>query len=182
MQAGGRPAVLFHDPQLPLTSRAVAKSSLACTGIFRSNAVGKCIPLHWQLPMSATAKEQEKIRFEFLTHVLYTRGRFGFGCEEERTWPATIGMNKKGGMTDNEFEEYIKNSICPLYPDMEDTPGKWVLLKVDSSPGRNGKDLLLKCHFPRLYIFPGLPNATSVQQETDINYGPFKSIARDNLK
>ena len=133
-----------------------------------------------QLPTSATAKEREKIRFEFLTHVLYTHGRFG--CEEERTWPATTGMNEKGGMTDDEFEQFIENSICPLYPDMEDTPGKRVLLKVDSGPGRNGKELLMKCRFCGLYIYPGLPNATSVQQETDINYGPFKSIVRDNLK
>jgi hypothetical protein len=119
----------------------MAKSSLACTGIFRSNAAGECIPPHWQLPTSATAEEREKIRFEFLTHVLYTCGIFG--CEEERTWPATIGMNKKGGMTEDEFEQYIENSICPLYLDMEDTPGKRVLLKVDSGPGCNGEELLI---------------------------------------
>ena len=40
MRAGGRPAVSFHDPHLPLTSRSTAKSSLACTGIFRSSAAG----------------------------------------------------------------------------------------------------------------------------------------------
>jgi hypothetical protein len=31
-------------------------------------------------------------------------------------------------------------------------------------------------------MYPGLPNATSVQQETDINYGPFKTAVRLNLK
>ena len=31
------------------------------------------------------------------------------------------------------------------------------------------------------YIYPGLPNATSVQQETDINYGPFKGVVWRNL-
>jgi hypothetical protein len=102
----------FYGPQLPVTSRVVAKSSLACTSIFGSNAAGKCIPPHWQLSTSATAKEREKIQFEFLSHVLYMCGRFG--CEEERTWPATIGMNEKGSMTDDDFEQYIENSICPL--------------------------------------------------------------------
>jgi hypothetical protein len=63
MGAGGRPALSFHGPQLPLTSRAVPKSSLACTGIFGSNAAGKCIPPHWQLPMSGTAEEREKLQF-----------------------------------------------------------------------------------------------------------------------
>jgi hypothetical protein len=65
---------------------------------------------------------------------------------------------------------------------MEDTPCKRVLLKVDSNPGCNGKELLIKCCFCGLYIYPGLPKATSVQQETDVNYSPFKSIVRDNLK
>ncbi len=179
-RADGRLAVSFHDPQLPLTSRAVAKSSLACTTIYGSNAAGECIPPHWQLSMCATAKEREKLRFEFLSHILYTHGRFDY--EEERSWPAMIGINEKGGMADNEFEEYIKNSIWPIYPDMEDTPGKHMLSKVDSGPGRNGKELLMKCQLHGLCIYPGLPNATSVQQEMDINYSPFKSIAHNNLK
>jgi hypothetical protein len=108
-RAGGRPAVSFHDPHLPLTSRSKAKSLLACTGIFGSSSAGECVPPHFQLPTSVTAKEREKIRFEFLTHTLDTPGRFG--CAEERIWPCTIGMNEKGVMTDNEFKKYIDNSI-----------------------------------------------------------------------
>jgi hypothetical protein len=38
------------------------------------------------------------------------------------------------------------------------------------------------CLFRGLYIYPDLPNATSVQQEMGIYYGPFKSIVCDNLK
>ena len=178
--AGGRPAVVFYDPHLPIASRSVAKSSLACTGIFGSNAVGECVPPHFQLLTSATAEEREKVWYKFLTHILDTRGRFG--CEEERSWPCTIGMNEKGGMTDNKFKKYIDNSIVPLYPNLADTPGKRILLKVDSGPGCNGRDLLIKYHFCGLYIYPGLPNGTSVQQETDHNYGPFKGVVRDNLK
>jgi hypothetical protein len=53
-RAGGRPAVLFHDPHLPLTSRPVAKLLLACTGIFGSSTAGKCVPPHFQLPTRLT--------------------------------------------------------------------------------------------------------------------------------
>jgi hypothetical protein len=60
----------------------VAKLSLTCT------RTSGC----------ATAEEREKIRYEFLTHTLDTCGRFGY--MEERSWPYTIGVNKKGGMTD----------------------------------------------------------------------------------
>jgi hypothetical protein len=41
---------------------------------------------------------------------------------------------------------------------------------------------VIEVSFPLAVNFPGLPNATSVQQEMDINYGSFKSIVHDNLK
>jgi hypothetical protein len=44
-------------------------------------------------------------------------------------------MNEKGIMNNEEFECYIANSIVPLFPDLEDTPGKCILLKVDSGRG-----------------------------------------------
>ncbi len=119
------------------------------------------MPIHWQLPTAATAEEREKLRFEFLTHVCNTRSRFG--CDEERVWPCTIGLNEKGSMNDEEFDKYINNSIVPLDPDLEDMPGKQVLLKVDSGPGRNRRGLLNKARFQGVYLFPGLPNTTSVQ-------------------
>ncbi len=85
-------------------------------------------------------------------------------------------------MNNKEFNKYIDNSIVPLYPDLEDMPRKQVLLEVDSGPGCNGRDLLNKARFRGVYLFPGLPNATSVQQERDINYGPFKFVVHSNLK
>jgi hypothetical protein len=85
--AGSRPAVSFHDPHFPLTKRPAAKSSLSCTGIFGSNAAGECVPIHWQLPTAATAKECKKLWFEFLRHVCNTYGRFG--CNKERVWPCS---------------------------------------------------------------------------------------------
>ena len=90
-------------------------------------------------------------------------------------------MKKKGGMNDEKFERYVGNSIVPLFPDLEDVPGKRILLKVDSGPGLNGRDLLNKCRFRGIFIYPGLPNATSMQQKMDINYGPFKGVVRRNL-
>jgi len=56
--AGGRPAVSFHDPHFLLTQRPAAKSSLSCTGIFGSNAAGECVPIHWQLPTALTTEDR----------------------------------------------------------------------------------------------------------------------------
>ena len=61
MNAGGRPAVSFHDPHFPLTQRPAAKSSLSCTGIFGSNAAGECVPIHWQLPTAAMTEDCVKL-------------------------------------------------------------------------------------------------------------------------
>jgi hypothetical protein len=101
--------------------------------------------------MAATAEECKKLWFKFLTHVCDTHGRFGH--DEEQVWPCTIDLNEEGGMNDEEFDKYIDNSIVLLYPDLEDTPEKRVLLKVDSNPGRNGMDLLNKARFQGVYLF-----------------------------
>jgi hypothetical protein len=90
---------------------------------------------------------------------------------------APLGMNGKGGMNNEEFEHYIDNSIVPLFPNLENTLGKCILLKVDSGRGCNWQDLLNKCWFRGVYIYPCLPNSTSMQQETAITfYGLFKVV------
>ena len=75
---GGRPEVSFYDPHLPMPSLTSAKSLHSYTGIFGSNTAGQCVPVHWQLPLSATAEERKRLCFKFLRHVLNTRGRFRY--------------------------------------------------------------------------------------------------------
>ena len=76
-QAGGRPAMSFRDPHLPQIMKSVAKSSYECTAIFGSNAAGELVPVHFQLPTSATSAEREKLRYDFCLHLKNTRGQFG---------------------------------------------------------------------------------------------------------
>ncbi len=84
-------------------------------------------------------------------------------------------------MDEAEFEKYVKNNIIPLYPDALDIPCKRVLIKVDSGPGRLNIELLAELRLLGWYLYPGVPNTTAVSQETDQNYGPFKSQFRSNL-
>jgi hypothetical protein len=77
---GGRPEVSLHVPHLPMPSLTSAKSLHSYTGIYGSNTTGKCVPVHWQLPLSTTAEEMKRLLFKFLHHVLNTCGRFV--CEE----------------------------------------------------------------------------------------------------
>ncbi len=107
------------------------------------------------------------------------RGKFG--CEEERTWPVSFRQNEKGGMDEEEFAEYLFNSIVPLFSPAKDKPGHCVLLKVDSGPGRMNLNLLLKLRLLGFVLYPCVPNTTHVTQETYQNYGPFKTQFLSNL-
>ena len=104
-----------------------------------------------------------------------------FGGDENKVYPCTFGMNTKGGMDDEEFHKYIVNSVIPLYPNAKDLNGRRVMIKSDSGPGRTCKVLLAQLRYMGFILFPGVPNTTAVTQETDKNYGPFKTQFRTNL-
>ncbi len=90
-----------------------------------STAAGKALPPHFQFQTAAQTAETERIRFECAGFMMPVRGTFG--GDEERSWPITYGLNEKGGMDQDEFEKYIKNSILPLYPHASNQAGKRVL-------------------------------------------------------
>ena len=93
-----------------------------------------------------------------------------------------MGLNEKGGMDDEEFFKYLLNSIVPLFTDIvADEPGKRVLVKIDSGPGRRNVEMLARLKNLGFYLYPGVPNTTSISKETDQNYGMFKSAFRFNL-
>ncbi len=56
------------------------------------------------------------------------------------------------------------------------------MLKVNSGPGRLYPELLAKARTYGFVIYPGVPNTTAVTQETDQNYGPFKTQFQKNLQ
>jgi len=175
---GGRPQVFFYDPRLPQVGRGVNKSGTTNTFITGSTAVGEAIPPHFQFQTKAQP-DNMRIRTDMLQYFPKVMGKFG--CAERREWQPSIGMNLKGGMDDDEFFKYLKVNIIPLYPDALDVKGKRVMIKIDSGPGRLNMDMIVYCRSLGFYLFPSVPNATSVSQETDRNYGPFKTAFRKNL-
>lgn len=52
---------------------------------------------------------------------------------------------------------------------------------VDSGPGRVNTEMLAQLRRKGFYLIPDVPNTTHVTQETDISYGQFKLVSRDNL-
>ena len=84
-------------------------------------------------------------------------------------------MNAKGGMDENEFELYLIGGIVLLYPDVEDTKVKLVLIKINSGPSRLNMKMIARLRNLGFILYTGVSNTTSVTQETDQSYGIFKS-------
>jgi hypothetical protein len=95
-------------------------------------------------------------------------------------------------MANELLNQYIESVIIPLYPNMhktavfDETTGKHnqgpFILKLNAGPGRIVSLEVVLAKRDELFqqgliIVMGIPNATSVQQEMDNLYGPFKSAA-----
>ena len=98
-----------------------SKSSLSTTLICGSNAAGEALPPHIQFATKAQSKETMRLDIDTFDHIPDVRGRWGFLQEENKN--VTFGMNEKGGMDEKEFEEYIMNSIVPLFPNARNWKG-----------------------------------------------------------
>ena len=162
-----------------MVGKATSKSSLLTTMIVGSTVAGEALPPHIQFLTKAKNLEAMRLNFDVVEHVPQVLG--WFGCEEERAWPVTFGQNEKGWMDDEEFEKYLMNSIVPLFPHAKDKNGHCVLINVDSGPGRLSLKLLTKLRLLGFILYPCVPNMTHVMQETDQNYGPFKTQFLKNL-
>ncbi len=177
---GGRPEITFYTPNLPNLGRATIKTSAATTMITGSTAAGEPIPPHFQFSTTAQSEDTQRVNIRMSTFFPKIIGKFGTDCEKE--WPVTVAMNLKGGMDEREFRSYFLNSIVPLFPDAQDVPGKRVIMKVNSGPGRMEIGFLAEARTLGFIIYPGVPNTTAVTQETDQSYGPFKTQFQKNLK
>jgi hypothetical protein len=177
---GGRPEAFIYNPRFPVVGKATCKNLLTSTLITGSTAAGEAFLPHIQYVTKAKTPETMHLDVDVAEHVPRVLGKFG--CEEERTWPVLFGQNEKGGMDEEEFAKYLFNSIVPLFPHAKDKPGHCILLKVDLGPGRMNLNLLANLRLLGFVLYPCVPNTTHVTQETDQNYGPFKTQFLSNLE
>ena len=176
---GGRPEAVFFDPNLPRLGKATAKTGKTTMMITGSTAEGEPIPPHFQFQTAAQSGDTMRLNNMMLKYMPTITGKFC--CDEEQDWDPTFGMNGKGGMDDEEFEKYVIKNLVRLWLNARDVPGRRVMLKADSDPGRTKKALLARLRLLGFILYLGVPNTTGISQETDRNYGPFKTQFRINL-
>jgi hypothetical protein len=162
-----------------MVGRMASKSLLSTTLICRSNAAGEALPPHIQFATKAQSKETMRLEMDSIQHIPDVRGQWGLNREEVKN--VTFGMNKKGGMDEKEFKDYIMLAIVPLYANARNRKGRYVILKVVSGPGWSNIDLLVRLKMLRFILYPGVPNTTHVTQEMDRKYSPFKIKFVSNL-
>jgi hypothetical protein len=179
-QRGGRPSMTFFAHDVAGGGTAVNKSSYSATVICGSTAAGDPFPAHFQLMTKAQTVGGQRISLDWFANTKDVVGKFGY--RQRRAFPVTFGMNEKAGMDAVELNKYMKKAILPLYPDIADVEGKRVIIKVDSGPGRLNVEMLAELRLLGLYLIPGVPNTTHKTQETDQNYGIYKSSFRENLR
>jgi hypothetical protein len=106
---GGCLTMTYYDRCFPQLGKATSKTLLTTTMISGSNATGEPMIPHFQFQMSAKTDEAEAIRIECLQYMLDVKATVGH--EEEQLFLVSVGLNHKGGMNEDEFFEYIQNSI-----------------------------------------------------------------------
>ncbi len=83
--------------------------------------------------------------------------RATFRHDDKQSFSVSVGLNRKGGMDDDDFFEYIKKSIMRMYPNTAHVKGRWVCIKCDSGPGRLNMELLAYLQFHGFLLFYGVP-------------------------
>ena len=175
---GGRPSLSFHDPNLPRPGKAASKSGYSATLVCGGNAAGEAAPPHFQFP--STAQEQnQQMRFSTIADGRDVVAQFGNATPIPLS--PSYRMNERGGMDEVHFELYLLGLFGFLFPDAADIPGKRVIIKCDQGPGRSNLRLLARLRARGFYMFPSVPNSSSVTQEMDQLFGLFKSKLRNNL-
>jgi hypothetical protein len=144
-----------------------------------STATGKPIPPHFQFQICAQSIETQSGNINLVSFLPNVLRKFHAGDEIE--WLVIFESNAKGGRDNEQFKEYFKTNIAPLYPDADDKAGKRVMVKVDSGPGRLEIDFLAEAWTSGFIIYPSVPNTMAVMQETDQSYSPLKSKFAQNL-
>jgi len=177
---GGRPANTITISNAARPGTGQNKSSISSSLMLGSNSAGESMPIHIMFASKAKEEQNYQINPEWILGIPRVRGIFGH--EEEKSFPATVTVNPKGGTDSRVLMQYLNSVMATLFPNASDTPGRRVLFKIDGGPGRLDIQSLAQLRAKGCYLFPGVQNTTHVTQETDRNYGQFKSLLRKYLQ
>ena len=178
---GGRPPMILYNPRIGVPDTCANKSGYHCTLVQGVNLAGEAFPPHLQLPTDALDHSNVRLEGSFFANLHEVKGRYGH--EKEKTFPCTVGHNKKGGMDNDQFENYMINVLQKYFPNSADVPGKRVCVLTDGGPGRVQKGMLQQLRLLGIFLFPsGPPNTSHILQILDMLFGLLKTKFNENLE
>jgi hypothetical protein len=145
-----------------------------------SNAAGEAMPIH--IMFSSDAKEESNYAVNAAWILVLPCVTAQFGHDEEKTFAASVTTNEKGGTDGRVLKQVLNHYVTQLFPGSADIPGKRVLLKIDCRPGRLDISNLAELRSRVVNLFPGVQNTTHITQETDQNYGQFKTLLQKYIQ
>jgi hypothetical protein len=143
-----------------------------------SNAAGEPLPVH---VMFSSDAQEENYSIDYSWIADFPRVQGVFGHEDVHEYCTQLTVNDKGGSDCRVLNQCLTGYQYRFYPDAADVPGKHLLYKIDGGPGRLYEESLAEKRDRGIYLFPGVQNTTQVHQETDQNFGQFKSDVRWNI-
>jgi len=176
--AGGRPSLTPSNPNVSEAGERVQKSGKSCSVLFGVTAAGEALPPLVMFPSHAKDPANYKLPSAVLASFPQVKGQFGYPTA--RHFDVNFSVNEKGGMNKEIFRKWYQQCFKPLWPDASDSPGKRVISKADSGPGRLDELFLACARVDGFYHFPGLPNGTEVGQEMDQLFSTVKTIIYQN--
>lgn len=177
---GGRPSCTITIKHCSRPGTAQNKTSVSSSLMCGSNAAGEAMPLHIMFSSDASNEENYAVNAAWILALPRVTGIFGH--DKEKSFPASVTTNEKGGTDGRVLRQLLMYYVNTLYPDAADIAGKRVLFKIDGGPGRLDIPMLAQLRSLGVYLFPGVQNTTHVTQETDQNYGEFKSLLRKHIQ
>jgi hypothetical protein len=131
--------------------------------------------------MFSSEAQEENIVFVYrwIADFHRVQGQYGHDLVEE--YFAQLTVNEKGGYDCRTLHQCLATYQQQMCPDDFDIPGKRVIYKIDGGTGRLDEGAPADSRAWGIYLFPGVQNTTQVTQETDQNYGQFKSDVRSNI-
>jgi hypothetical protein len=171
-EIGGRPANSITIAGTTRSGTTTNKASLSSTLMCGSTAAGEPLPIHAMFSSDAQ-EENMVVDYQWIADFPRVQGRYGHNLVEE--YCAQLTVNEKGGSDCRTLHQCIMTYQQQLWHEATDISGKRVLYKIDGGPGRLDEGALADSQARCIYLF------TQVTQETDQNYGQFKSDVRSNI-
>ena len=174
----GQKAITTTMAKLLDAGKAQSKSSKKVTLLL--GFVGDELLPPYIILLSHAKEGNQKYDTKMFSSFKEVKGRYGL---EKFSWhDNTFSSTANGGTKNDTFLNWILEQIVLLYHDACDLPGFRVIMKADSSTGRDTKDFLAGLMFNGFHFFPGLSNGTEVGQEMDQLFASFQKAASIKIK